>query len=357
MQSAFTRTTWECTRAELFCLMQFPPSYTLHTFCPYSPGSGGDGRSGRAPASGRAAHVVLVPPVGGAEVGQWSAQAGVGRPGYRSRAPHSGRHRARALGWAAATERASRTRQCVWRRKESLERARKQLVVHACVRSDGIAPVVPRRRRARDVGGRGRHGGADDDCRRRPRWMPQRAQVVVLPALEHLHLPGGLDHRADMARNGLHLLPQGARARAQRPQAKGAALPAPEQAGVWGHLRHRGQGLGGRAHLRPDHHWTNSGEYPKKKTAPRYDQGVQRMRKYGWRKFWRWYFMTWSQKSLFKSLFFWQIVASIVPIKMNLISSILALRASKNWRRYSIFKLEPKNSPSESSLSRQHRRN
>lgn len=73
-----------------------------------------------AAKGGRGAHQPLrrrafVPPVGGAEVGQWSAQAGVGRPGYRSRAPHSGRHRARALGWAARHSRSQpQSHQTVW---------------------------------------------------------------------------------------------------------------------------------------------------------------------------------------------------------------------------------------------------
>lgn len=85
--------------------------------------------------------------------------------------------------------------------------------------------------------------------------------MVVLPLVVDLHFPRGPAGGAGMARVRVRVLPQGARARAQRPQAEGAEGGAAGQTGVRGHLHDRGQGLGRRAHLRSDHHRTNTGEY------------------------------------------------------------------------------------------------
>lgn len=84
--------------------------------------------------------------------------------------------------------------------------------------------------------------------------------MVVLPAVIDRYVPHGAIHRGDMARLRLRMLPQGAGAGAQRPQAEGAEGGAPGQAGVRGHVHDRGERLGRRAHLRPDHHRPDTGK-------------------------------------------------------------------------------------------------
>lgn len=84
--------------------------------------------------------------------------------------------------------------------------------------------------------------------------------MVVLSTLVDLHVPRGAAGGAAMARLRVRLLPEGARAGSERPQAEGAEGGAAEQTGVRGHLHDRGEGLGRRTHLRPDHHRTNTGQ-------------------------------------------------------------------------------------------------
>lgn len=88
--------------------------------------------------------------------------------------------------------------------------------------------------------------------------MSQGAQMVVLPALQHLHFPRRPPHRAAMAGRCLPVLPQGARTRPERSEAEGAEGQSPEQAGVRGHFYDRGQGLGRRTHFGTNDHWTDS---------------------------------------------------------------------------------------------------
>ncbi|VEN48994.1 unnamed protein product [Callosobruchus maculatus] len=88
--------------------------------------------------------------------------------------------------------------------------------------------------------------------------LPGDQEVLVLPAVLHLHLPGRPPGGARVAAVRLPVLPQGGRTGPQRPQAEGAEGRA-RQAGVRGHLHDRGQGLGGGAHLRTDHHRQDTG--------------------------------------------------------------------------------------------------
>lgn len=85
--------------------------------------------------------------------------------------------------------------------------------------------------------------------------------MVVLSPIVDFHIPRGVYGGAGMARVHVYVLPQGARAGSERPQAEGAEGSAAEQTGVRGHLHDRGQGLGRRTHLRPNHHRTDTGEY------------------------------------------------------------------------------------------------
>lgn len=140
------------------------PVYT-HTFALFRQAvAATGGQSAHQPWDGRRTSCLCRPSV----VQKWGS--GVRRPGSVGpaidpvRRTRAGTERELSGEQQPQRERAAPDSVC-----EGVSRARKQLVVHACVRSDGIAPVVPRRRRARDVGGRGRHGGADDGGRRRPR--------------------------------------------------------------------------------------------------------------------------------------------------------------------------------------------
>lgn len=85
--------------------------------------------------------------------------------------------------------------------------------------------------------------------------------MVVLSTVVDFHVPCGVAGRAVMARVRVRLLPQGAGAGAQRPQAEGAEGGAPGQTGVRGHVHDRSERLGRRTHIRSDHHRTNTGKY------------------------------------------------------------------------------------------------
>lgn len=85
--------------------------------------------------------------------------------------------------------------------------------------------------------------------------------MVVFSAVVDFHVPGGPAGGAGMARVRVRLLPQGAGAGPERPQAEGAESGAPGQTRVRGHLHDRSERLGRRAHLRTDHHRTDIGKY------------------------------------------------------------------------------------------------
>lgn len=93
--------------------------------------------------------------------------------------------------------------------------------------------------------------------------------MVVLLALEYLHVPSRDLHSSDMAGLLLPLLPEQGSQRisktageGQAPRAAGAApRPAQAQEPDGGKLRHGGQGLGGGTHLGPDHDGQNPGEW------------------------------------------------------------------------------------------------
>lgn len=91
--------------------------------------------------------------------------------------------------------------------------------------------------------------------------------MVVLSPVVDCHIRRGVYGGGGMANLLVHVLPQGARAGSERPQAEGAEGSAAEQTGVRGHLHDRGQGLGRRTHLRPNHHRTDTGEYRPEVTA------------------------------------------------------------------------------------------
>lgn len=115
------------------------------------------------------------------------------------------------------------------------------------------------------LGRPGRHGerrGERHHHRQTGRGVPQGTEVLVFPAVEHLHLPRRPPDRADMEGVRVPLLPEGGGVRAQRPQAEGAEGGQAGEAGVRGHVHDGGQGLGGRTHLRADHHRSNLGERP-----------------------------------------------------------------------------------------------
>lgn len=85
--------------------------------------------------------------------------------------------------------------------------------------------------------------------------------MVVLSPVVDIHIHCGVVGGAIMARVRVRLLPQGAGAGAQRPQAEGAKGGAPEQTGVRGDVHDRSERLGRRTYIRSDHHRTNTGKY------------------------------------------------------------------------------------------------
>lgn len=104
--------------------------------------------------------------------------------------------------------------------------------------------------------GAGDHDAAEDG-------VPAGPQVVVLPAVQRVHVPRGAAHRAPVAVLRVPVHAQAAH------RARGARLPeqraqkgdqAAGQAGVRGHVHDRGQRLGGRADIRSDHDRADIGE-------------------------------------------------------------------------------------------------
>lgn len=68
--------------------------------------------------------------------------------------------------------------------------------------------------------------------------------MVVLSTVQRVHLPGGPTHSPAMEGVRLPLLPEGAGACSQRPQAEGAEGRKAGEAGVRRYLHDRGQRLG-----------------------------------------------------------------------------------------------------------------
>lgn len=85
--------------------------------------------------------------------------------------------------------------------------------------------------------------------------------MVVFPALVLRHFHRGAARRAVMARVRVRLLPQGAGAGTERPQAEGTESRATGQTGVRGNVHDRSERLGWRTYIRPNYHWTNTREY------------------------------------------------------------------------------------------------
>lgn len=94
--------------------------------------------------------------------------------------------------------------------------------------------------------------------------------MVVLLAVEYLHVLSGDLHSSDMAGLLLPLLPEPGPLGVPEAAGKGETAstaagttpwPAQTQEPDGRELRHRSQGLGGGAHLGPDHNRQNPGEY------------------------------------------------------------------------------------------------
>lgn len=104
--------------------------------------------------------------------------------------------------------------------------------------------------------------GAGDDDAAEDR-VPAGPQVVVLPAVQRVHVPCRAADRAPMAVLRVPVHAQTAR------RARGARLPerraqkgdeAAGQTGVRGHVYDRGQRLGGRTDIRSDHYRADIGK-------------------------------------------------------------------------------------------------
>lgn len=89
--------------------------------------------------------------------------------------------------------------------------------------------------------------------------MSRGAEVLVLFAVQHMHVPRRPADSARVAPVRVPVLQQGSRVWAERSQAEGAEGCPTGQAGVRGHVHDRGQGLGGRTHIRTDHHRSHPG--------------------------------------------------------------------------------------------------
>lgn len=104
--------------------------------------------------------------------------------------------------------------------------------------------------------------GADDDDAAEDR-VPAGPQVVVLPAVQRVHVSRRTADRAPMAVLRVSVHAQAAR------RARGARLPkqraqegteAAGQTGVRGNVHDRGQRLGGRTNIRTDHYRADIGK-------------------------------------------------------------------------------------------------
>lgn len=84
--------------------------------------------------------------------------------------------------------------------------------------------------------------------------------MVVFSDIEYIYISRRTLYRAAMAGLCLHMLPQRARAFAQRSQAEGAEGQS-WQARVRGNVHDRSQRLGWRADIGSDDNWTDSGEF------------------------------------------------------------------------------------------------
>lgn len=105
--------------------------------------------------------------------------------------------------------------------------------------------------------------GADDGQPHATHRMPARPQVVVLPVVQRVHVPRRAADRAAMAVLRVPVHAQTARGarRARLPEHRAQeGAEAPGQTGVRGHVHDRGQRLGGRTDIRPDHYRTDIGE-------------------------------------------------------------------------------------------------
>lgn len=90
--------------------------------------------------------------------------------------------------------------------------------------------------------------------------MPQRPKMVVLSPLVDHHVHCGVRRGVVMAHCRVPLLPQGAGAGPQRPQAEGAEGSTAGETGVRGDVHDRSERLGRRTYLWPDHHRPHSGK-------------------------------------------------------------------------------------------------
>lgn len=91
------------------------------------------------------------------------------------------------------------------------------------------------------------------------RWLPQGAQVVVLSALQHLHLSCWIAGGASVAGICLYMLPQGARIGTKWSQAEGTKS-LKGQARIWRDFYDRSKGLGWWTHFWTNNNWANFGE-------------------------------------------------------------------------------------------------
>lgn len=91
-------------------------------------------------------------------------------------------------------------------------------------------------------------------------WLPQCPKMVVLSAVVDIHVPMRAVRGGAMAPLRVLMLPQGAGAGSQRPQAEGAEGGTPGETRVRGHVHDRSERLGRRTYIRSDHHRTNTGK-------------------------------------------------------------------------------------------------
>lgn len=99
-----------------------------------------------------------------------------------------------------------------------------------------------------------------DDRAAPGRRLPEGTEMVVLPAVEHLHFPCRAADRTPLACVRLPLLSQGTRIRSKWPETE-RAKDEPSGQGVRGDFYDRGQRLGRWTDFWTDHHWTYFGKF------------------------------------------------------------------------------------------------
>lgn len=149
-----------------------------------------------------------------------------------------------------------------WKLQRSARRAELQQEIMKRIRSAPLAAACHSCRWMCDPGAAEIHRNDDrrDDRAAPGRRLPEGTEMVVLPAVEHLHFPCRAADRTPLACVRLPLLSQGTRIRSKWPETE-RAKDEPSGQGVRGDFYDRGQRLGRWTDFWTNHHWTYFGKF------------------------------------------------------------------------------------------------